>query len=63
LEKLPTEIDELEQKIAAIHKDMADPEFFKGAGERIAEVQKQLADHEANLVQAMTRWEELESLA
>ena len=63
LEKLPTEIDELEQQIAAIHKDMADPEFFKGVGEKIAEVQKQLADHEARLAQAMTRWEELESLA
>ena len=63
LEKLPTEIDELEQKIAAIHADMADPEFFKAAGEKIAEVQKQLADHEENLAKAMTRWEELESLA
>ena len=63
LEKLPTEIDELEQQIAAIHQAMADPEFFKGSGEKIAEAQKQLADHEANLAQAMTRWEELESLA
>jgi ATP-binding cassette subfamily F protein uup len=63
LEKLPTEIDELEQQIAAIHKDMADPEFFKVAGEKIAEVQKQLSDYEASLAKAMTRWEELESLA
>ena len=63
LEKLPTEIDEIEQQIAAIHQAMADPEFFKGTGEKIAEAQKQLADHEANLAQAMTRWEELESLA
>ena len=63
LEKLPTEIDELEQKIAAIHQAMADPEFFKGTGEKIAEAQKQLADHETKLAEAMTRWEELESLA
>ena len=63
LEKLPAEIDELEQQIAAIHQAMADPEFFKGSGEKIAEAQKQLADHEAKLAEAMTRWEELESLA
>ena len=30
---------------------------------KIAEVQKQLADHETNLAQAMTRWEELEWLS
>ena len=63
LEKLPTEIDDLEQQIAAIHQAMADPEFFKGSGEKIAEAQKQLADHETKLAEAMTRWEELESLA
>ena len=63
LEKLPAEIDELEQQIAAIHQAMADPEFFKGSGEKIAEAQKQLADHETKLAEAMTRWEELESLA
>ncbi len=63
LEKLPAEIDELERQIAAIHEAMGKPDFFKEAGEKIAEVQKQLADHETKLAQAMTRWEELESLS
>ena len=63
MEKLPTEIDELEKEIATIHEAMGQPDFFKDAGEKIAEVQKQLADYETKLAQAMTRWEELESLA
>jgi ATP-binding cassette subfamily F protein uup len=63
LEKLPTQIEELEQKIAAIHQAMADPAYFKESSEKISQAQKQLADHEAKLTQAMLRWEELESLA
>lgn len=63
LEKLPTEIDDLEQQIAAIHEAMGNPEFFKEPGEKIAEVQKQLADHETKLAEVMERWEELESLS
>ena len=63
LEKLPTEIDDLEKQIAEIHQAMGDPEFFKEPKEKIAEAQKQLADHETKLAQLMDRWEELESLA
>ena len=63
LEKLPEQIDELEQKIAAIHEAMGNPDFFKEPKEKIAEAQTQLAEHETKLAQLMERWEELESLA
>jgi len=44
LEKLPEQIDELEQKIAAIHEAMGNPDFFKEPKEKIAEAQTQLAE-------------------
>ena len=63
LEKLPAQIEKLEEDIAAIHTQMAEPEFYKGEGEMIAEVQSKLSKLDNELKSAYARWEELESLA
>jgi ATP-binding cassette subfamily F protein uup len=61
LESLPGTIEALEQAIAAIHAAMGDPEFYRQAGELIAERQAELTDSEERLAVAYARWEELES--
>ena len=60
LENLPVLIETLEAEIRDLHADMALPQFYQQPGEKIAEVQKQLTDHKAQLVKAYARWEELE---
>jgi ATP-binding cassette subfamily F protein uup len=63
LEKLPKQIESLEEEIAAIHGQMAEPDFYKSAGDLIADVQAKLSKLDADLKTAYVRWEELESLA
>jgi len=60
LETLPTTIETLEAEIAALHTEMAVPQFYQQAGDKIAKVQKQLTDKEAKLKHAYARWTELE---
>ena len=60
LETLPTTIETLEAEIAALHTEMAVPQFYQQAGDKIAKVQKQLTDKEAKLKVAYSRWAELE---
>lgn len=61
LEKLPGTIEKLESEIAAQHVVMADPNFYKQAGEVIAKQQGILKDLESQLATAFARWEELDS--
>lgn len=60
LSKLPKQIEVLENKIAALHLQMADPEFYQQDAHTIAKITKKLADDEELLVQYFSRWEELE---
>ncbi len=60
LEALPVLIETLEVEIRDLHTDMAMPQFYQQAGEKIAQVQKQLTDRKAQLAKAFSRWEELE---
>ena len=62
LEKLPNEIETLEAEIGKIHETMADPDFYKEAGAKVAEIQKQLKSKESRLAECLERWEELESI-
>jgi len=61
LETLPGTIEELEERIGAIHAAMADPEFYRQAGERISQQQAELTDAENRLAVVYARWEKLES--
>jgi ATP-binding cassette subfamily F protein uup len=61
LETLPATIEQLEAEIAQLHAEMANPQFYQQPGDRIAKGQALLADKEAKLAYAYTRWEELEA--
>ncbi|MGM0564925.1 MAG: ATP-binding cassette domain-containing protein [Pseudomonadota bacterium] len=60
LDQLPATIEQLEGKLELIHQTMADPDFYKGKAEKIAETQKELAEVETTLDEAYQRWEALE---
>jgi ATP-binding cassette subfamily F protein uup len=61
LETLPATIEQLEAEIAQLHAEMANPQFYQQSGDKIAKAQAQLADKEAKLTHAYSRWEELEA--
>ncbi len=57
---LPAIIERLEREIGELHQEMAQAEFYRQAGERIAQQQSHLAGLEAELAQAYGRWEALD---
>ncbi|MEZ5536663.1 MAG: ATP-binding cassette domain-containing protein [Thiolinea sp.] len=61
LEQLPQLIDGLEQQIAALHDEMAKPEFYQQDKDAITAAQDELEKLEQELEQAFARWEELEA--
>jgi ATP-binding cassette subfamily F protein uup len=63
LDQLPAAIEELEAAVAAVHEELADPEFYKRPGDEIATRTARARDLEARLAAAYQRWEELESKA
>ena len=63
LEKLPEEIERLENEISAIHQAMGEPEFYQQPKDKISALQSKLKDTESKLETAFARWEELESLS
>ncbi|AJD47296.1 ABC transporter ATP-binding protein [Isoalcanivorax pacificus W11-5] len=62
LEKLPAEIEQLEQQIEAVQARMSAPEFYQQEASAIAAVQQQLADLERTLETRFARWEALDAL-
>ena len=60
LDKLPALIQKHEAAIAALHAEMAQPQFYQQPGDRIADAQGRLQDHEAKLAHAYERWGELD---
>jgi len=60
LAHLPQQIEKLEQKIAALQLQMADPKFYQQDAQVIAEINQGLAKDEAMLMQLYARWEALE---
>ena len=63
IQTLPETIERLEAAIAALHETMADADFFRQPGDRIAQEQQRLKSLEGELATAYERWETLESLA
>ncbi len=61
LESLPKQIDALEQEQGELHTAMADPEFFKQDGTKIAAATKRLEEIEAELATLYEQWETLEA--
>jgi ATP-binding cassette subfamily F protein uup len=60
---LPARIEEYESEIAALHREMAEPQFYLQPGATIAAEQARLKQLEEQLEAAYQRWEELEPLA
>ena len=63
LEALPERIAALESEQHDLHTSMADPAFFRQAGDRIAEATNRLETLGNELAAAYERWESLESQA
>lgn len=61
LKSLPQEIEKLEAKIAKMHEEMADPDFYQSGGEVIAKKAQELKTLETDLESKFGRWEELEA--
>ena len=61
LKLLPGKIEKLEAEIAAIHEEMAAPEFYQSGGDVIAKKSEELKVKEEELAQSYERWEALEA--
>ncbi|MGD9342694.1 MAG: ATP-binding cassette domain-containing protein [Desulfuromonadales bacterium] len=61
LDELPLRIETLESEIAALHKKIADPEFYRTAGAAVADVNNRLEDIERELATTYNRWQELDA--
>lgn len=60
LTQLPQKIEQLEEKIAALHLEMAHPDFYQQDAQTISRINQRLADDEAALAALYLRWETLE---
>ncbi len=61
LEELPARIDGLESQLAALHEEMAAPEFYQRDRSAIVDANRRAESLEADLAAAYARWEDLES--
>jgi ATP-binding cassette subfamily F protein uup len=62
LEQLPLKIEAYEAEIAQLHAKMADPDFYRTAGQQLTEIKARLEFLETGLVSIYARWEELDDL-
>jgi ATP-binding cassette subfamily F protein uup len=63
LDSLPGKIERCDAEIAALHQQMAEPQFYQRSGVQIAAEQTRLKALEEELSAAYQRWEELEQFA
>ena len=63
IEELPARIEDLEAEQAALHTDMAEPEFYRQPPEDIAAATQRLKTLADEISAAYERWEYLESIA
>jgi ATP-binding cassette subfamily F protein 3 len=63
LAELPQTIERLEREQAALQAKLADPAFYREAGERVAAVRAELSQVEQALEGSFARWDELEAIA
>jgi len=57
---MPEKIDHLEQSIAALTNEMANPEFYQQDSNIVAQTGNELKSLQDELEQCFSRWEELE---
>ena len=61
LDQLPQKIEELDQALEELHKEMSNPDFFKNTKEVIEEKNRKLLEIEEALRLTYERWEQLET--
>lgn len=62
IETLPGHIEELESEQKALYERMADPAFYRQAGEKISRAKARLDELGQALEETYARWQELESI-
>jgi ATP-binding cassette subfamily F protein uup len=62
LEAIPGKIEKLEKHQQSLTEKLADPAFYQGHANEIAEVREQVESIENQIMKKMQRWEELEKL-
>ena len=62
LEELPRNIEQLETEQRSLYARMADPNFYREAGEKVGGAKARLDELEKALEQTYARWQELENL-
>jgi len=62
-EALPDQIEALEARVAALEKQLADPQLYAERGAKVPELVSTLDAARAELDRLMSRWEELETAA
>ncbi|MEO5342380.1 MAG: ATP-binding cassette domain-containing protein [Gammaproteobacteria bacterium SHHR-1] len=61
LDRLPQRIEQLEQELQQIQQQLADPALYQAGGDKVSQLNGQMARLESDLAAAYDRWEELES--
>ncbi len=62
LASLPERIAALETEQEAVHRTLADPDFYRGGGSEAAGLKARLEAVEAEIEEAFRRWQELEAI-
>jgi ATP-binding cassette subfamily F protein uup len=62
LEALPGLIESLESERGDIYKSLADPDFYRQAGNRVPEAEARIREIEIEVAAAYERWDILESI-
>jgi ATP-binding cassette subfamily F protein uup len=61
LERLPQQIEALENEVEQLHARLGDPTLYQGPAENVTETQSRLAEVETALAGCYERWEALEA--
>jgi ATP-binding cassette subfamily F protein uup len=63
LDEIPARIEKLEHEQKQLEEQLSDPDFYKNSPEKIKAIQGRFDAIEAELLEALSRWEELEKHA
>ena len=63
LEQLPQRIRDLEARIAELHEQVSEPDFYQQDNDTVQKALGELSEQESELESAMERWVELEEMA
>ena len=62
LDELPKQLESLEKRLDEVQSQLSNPDIYKESPDKVAALQQQLTDTEAELEEKFLRWEELEAM-